>query len=144
MIISVLFVSIFFFKTACNQLSSVLNAACFLFPSNSTRQKKTLQSSSWRSNSNKIHILLNKTFKLACSWEIIVRLFLLDIFKVDLNTKESQLSQVFLREGWGLHQLPSLSPGPSTCWPWDVQTVTLKCIPQIFMLRKRMSPEVLI
>lgn len=70
-----------------------------------------------------------------------MRWFLLGLFEVDLNTKESQ---AFLREGWGLHLLPSLSPGPSTYWLWDVQTIALKCIPQIYMLCKRMSPEILI
>lgn len=39
--------------------------------------------------------------------------------------------------------MPSLSPGPSAYWLWDVQTVTLKCILQSCMLCKKMSPEVL-
>lgn len=57
---------------------------------------------------------------------------------------EHKGAQAFLREGWGLHLLPSLSPGPSTLLALGCSTMTLKCLPQIYMLCKRMSPEVLI
>lgn len=57
-------------------------------------QGRKKNSSSWRSNYDKIHILLNITFKLGSDWEITVKLFLSDLFEIALDTNGSQLPRV--------------------------------------------------